>query len=93
MLDGPPLMFKTCPSAPIQRSQCRYIWSPLSELTTEMAQDRDRHVLQRSQCGASHAEETKLQGGADPVSRSESLSDGAPVASIEREPLLQQEIG
>jgi hypothetical protein len=68
LLDGPPLMFKPCPSAPIQRSQCRYVWSRLFELTTEMAQDRGRHILQRSQCGAGHAEESELQGGTDPVS-------------------------
>jgi hypothetical protein len=47
-------MFKACPSAPIQRSQCRYVWNRLFELTTEMAQDRGRHILQRSQCRAGH---------------------------------------
>jgi hypothetical protein len=88
LLDGPPLMFKPCPSAPIQRPQCRYVRNRLSELTTEMAQDRGRYILQRSQCGAGHAEESELQGGTDPVTRSECLADRAPIASIERKTLL-----
>jgi hypothetical protein len=58
-----------------------------------MAQNRSRHIFQRSQCRAGHAEKSELQGGTDPVSRSESLADRAPVASIERKPLSQQEIG
>jgi hypothetical protein len=57
-------------------------------LTTEMVQNRSRHIFQRSQCRAGHAEEAELQGGADPLSRSESLPDGPPVASIERKPFL-----
>jgi hypothetical protein len=93
LLDGPPLMFKPCPSAPIQCSQCRYVWNWLFELTTKMAQDRGRHIFQRSQCRAGHADEAELQGGTDPVPRSECLADGTPVAIIEREPLLQREIG
>jgi hypothetical protein len=44
LLDGPPLMFKPCPSPPIQRSQRRYVWHWLLELTTKMAQDRGRHI-------------------------------------------------
>jgi hypothetical protein len=93
LFDGPPLMCKPCRSPPIQRSQCRYVWNRLPELTTEMAQNRSRHIFQRSQCRASQAEEAELQGGTDPVSRSESLADGAPVASVERKPLSQQEFG
>jgi hypothetical protein len=93
LFDRPPLMCKPCRSAPIQRSQCRYVWNRLSELTTEMAQNRTRHIFQGSQCRAGHAEESELQGRTDPVSRSESLADRAPVASVERKPLLQQEIG
>jgi hypothetical protein len=86
-------MFKPCPLAPIHRSQCRYVWNWLFELTTKMAQDGGRYIFQRSQCGAGHTDEAELQGGTDPVPRSECLADGAPVAIIEREPLLQQEIG
>ncbi len=37
LLDRPPLMFKPCPAAPIQRSQRRYVWNLLFELTTEMS--------------------------------------------------------
>ena len=88
LLDGPPLMFKPCPSAPIQRSQRRDVWNWLFELTAEMSQDGGRHILQRSQCGAGHAEESELQGGTDPVTRSECLADRAPIASIERKTLL-----
>ena len=93
LLDGPPLMFKPRLSAPIQRSQRRYVWHRLFELLPEMAQNRRRHVVQRSQCLASHADEAKLQGGTDPVPRSECLANGTPVPIIEREPSSQQEIG
>jgi len=61
--------------------------------TADVMQNRSRHIFQRSQCRAGHAEEAELQRGADPLSRPESLADGAPVASTERKPLLQQEIG
>ncbi len=50
-------------------------------------------MIQRSQRRAGHVEETKLQGDADPVPRSERLANGTPIALIEREPLLQLEIG
>jgi hypothetical protein len=93
LLDGPPLMFKPCPAAPIQRPQCCDVWNWLFELTTQMAQDRGRYIVQRSQCRAGHAYKAELQGGTDPVPRAECLADGTPVAIIEREPLLQQEIG
>jgi len=92
-LDGPPLMFKPCRSPPIQRSQRRYVWHSLFELTTEVAQDRRRHIVQRSQRRAGHAEEAKLQCDADPVPRPECLANGTLVAIIERKPSLQQEIG
>jgi hypothetical protein len=92
LLDGPPLMFKPSRPPPIQRSQSRYVWHRLFELATQMAKDRCRHIVHRSQCRAGHAEETELQRGADPLSRSESLTDRAPVACIERKPLSQQEI-
>src|SRR5450755_760651 len=92
LFDRPPLMCKPCRSPPIQRSQCRYVWRRLLELTAEMVQNRSRHIFQRSQCRASHAEEAELQGGADPLSRSESLPDSASVARIEHKPLLQNGI-
>jgi hypothetical protein len=58
-----------------------------------MAQDGRRYVLQRSQRRTGHSEEAKLEGDADPVPRSERLANGTPIAIIEGEPLLQQEIG
>jgi hypothetical protein len=87
LFDGPPLMCKSRRSPSIQRSQRRYVWNRLLELTTEMAQNRSRYIFQRPQCRAGHAEEAQLQGGTDPVSQSKSLADGAPVASTERKPL------
>src|SRR5277367_3353756 len=87
LLDVRLLMCKPCRSPPIQCSQCRYVWNRLPELTTEMVRNRGRHIFQRSQCRAGQAEEAELQGGTDPVSRSESLADGPPVASIERKTL------
>src|ERR1700693_2382795 len=90
LLNRPPLMFKPCPSAPIQRSQCRYVWNRLFELTTEMVQNRRGQVFQRSQGCAGHPHEAELQGGTDPVSRSKCLADRAPVALIERKPLSQK---
>jgi hypothetical protein len=47
-----------------------------------MAQNRSRHVFQRSQCRADHADEAELQGDSDPMSRSKCLADRAPVAII-----------
>jgi hypothetical protein len=37
LLDGPPLMGKPSRSPPVQRSQRRYVWHWLFELTTEVA--------------------------------------------------------
>jgi hypothetical protein len=70
-----------------------FICNGLFELTTEMPQDRGRYIFQRSQYRAGHAAEAELQGGTDPVPRSECLADCTPVAIIEREPSLHQEIG
>jgi hypothetical protein len=92
LFDRPPLMRKSRPSPSIQRSQGRDVRYRLSELTTEMAQNRRRHVFQRVQCGSGHPDETELQSGTDPEAGSELLADRVPIARIERKPLLQTDI-
>jgi hypothetical protein len=81
-------MFKPRFPAPIQRSKRRYVWYWLLELATKMTQDSCRHIVQRSQSRAGHADEAELQGSTDPVPRPECLSNGTPVAIIEREASL-----
>src|ERR1700738_289709 len=76
-------MCKPCRSPPIQRSQCVYVWNRLPELPTEMAQNRGRHIFERSQCRAGHAQEAELKGGTDPVPRSESPAHGIRLESID----------
>jgi hypothetical protein len=60
-LEAPALTYRPCRAPPIRRSQCRYVWNRLPELTTEMAQNRSRQIFQRSQCRAGHAKEAELQ--------------------------------
>jgi amino acid transporter len=58
-----------------------------------MTQHRARHVLQGTQARARHVEKTHLQRRTDPISRPESLADGAAIAHIKGKPAPQLKFG
>ena len=63
----------------------------LDEMATQMTQQNGGHILQRVKRRPGHRNKSQLQCGADPMSRSESSADTAPVSDVEGKPLPQLE--